>query len=160
MKKSIVFSSLTGNTELLAKTILNELNEDIYIGKPCDEALNSDIIFVGSWTKAFSCSDDIKIFLEKLNNKKIFLFMTAGYDNTDEFFEQILNNAKKSINDSNDIIGEFICQAKVSDAKQEALKKMDINKFNSMKPLLDVSQSHPNENDLNNLKNILKKLNG
>ncbi len=155
MKKAIVFSTVSGNTKKLADVIYNSIGEEVYCGKPCAEATDADMIYVGSWTAGFSCAPDIKAFLESLNNKKIFLFMTAGYGHSDEFFKKILDAAKENINSSNELVGEFICQGEVSESKREAIKKMDMAKFESMQAELDYSKSHPDSNDLENLKKIL-----
>ena len=148
MKKAIVYSSATGNTKLLAEAIKEKLNEDVYCGEPDDSVLDSDLIYVGFWAQAFSSCVPITEFLAKLENKKIFLFGTAGYNDTPEFFQSILDAAKKNISASNEVVGEFMCMGKVSANKQEAIKKMDLEKFESMKANLDKSQSHPNEADI------------
>lgn len=151
MKKSIVFSSVTGNTELLANEIKNKIGEVSYFGKPCDEALDADIIYIGSWTMANTCTPDIKEFISKINNKKVFLFVSCGYGSTDSFFGPVINSVKELVNETNEIIGEFICQGKVSSNKIEAIKKMDEQKYNNMKDELDNSQTHPDQNDISNL---------
>lgn len=157
MKKAIVYSTLTKNTEILANTI-NETIENIdYMGKATDDVLDYDVFYIGSWTTNFSCSLDIEKFLGKLNNKKIFIFMTAGYGNSIEFFENILNNVKKHINPSNEIIGEFICQGKVSEQKKEAIKNTDLEKFKSIEDKLIQGNDKPNLEDIESLKNILNK---
>lgn len=151
MKNAIVFETVSGNTKLLAETIEKTVGDVGYIGAPDDKALEADVIYVGSWTTAFSCTPKIKEFLEKLNNKKVFVFVTAGYGSTEEFFKPIIESVKANVNSSNEIIGEFICQGKVSETKQEGIKKMDETKYNNMKPELDKSVSHPDESDLANL---------
>lgn len=151
MKKAIVFSSITGNTEKLANEIKNKIGDVVYFGKPDEKALEADVIYVGSWAQAFSATADIKDFMTKLNDKKVFVFMTAGYGSTDDFFAPIMESAKESINSSNEIIGQFICQGKVSENKQKAIKDMDLAKFENMKPELDKSISHPDANDIANL---------
>lgn len=148
MKKAIVYSSVSGNTKLLATQIKGLLTEETYCGKPDDSTLDADFIFVGFWTIAFSCSKDIQEYLAKLNNKKIFLFGTAGYNDTPEFFEGILNSVKTHINDTNEVVGEYMCVGKVSQAKQDAIKNMDEEKFNNMKACLEASLAHPNEDDV------------
>ncbi len=158
MKKSIMFSSVSGNTEKLAEIIKNELTDVAYFGKPSEEGLDADIIILGSWTMAFTHSPEWKNLISKIEGKKIFVFMTAGYGSSKEFFEPIISSVKNILAEKNEIIGEFICQAKVSATKQEAIKKMDIDKYNSMKPELDNSQSHPDQNDIENLKKALEIL--
>ncbi len=158
MKKAMVFSSGSGNTKQLAVEICGTLGEMAYCGAPSDEALEADVIFVGSWTMGFNCVPPIKEFLQKLNGKKVFLFMTAGYGNTPEFFAPILAAAKEHINSSNEIIGEYICQGKVSDAKKEAIKKADAEKFAAMEAMLTESNAHPNAEDIKALVHLVKAL--
>ena len=156
MKKAIIYSSATGNTEKLAKVIFDTLGEDIYCGKANDEAINADVIFIGSWAMAFTCTAEIKKFAEKLENKKVFLFMTAGYDNTEEYFANIINSFKGNLNSSNEIIGEFICQGKVSESKIKALK--EIGKYDTFETGIKESQMCVKEQDLFKLKNIVEAL--
>lgn len=156
MKKAIVFSSVTGNTKLLAENIKKTLGEDVYCGPVCDEALEADVLYIGSWAQAFSCTADIKEFLGKVKGKKVFLFMTAGYGSSEEFFAPIINSVKELVDSSNEIIGEFICQGKVSQTKQDGIKSMDAEKFEKMKPELDKSQSHPDNDDISKLVALIK----
>lgn len=151
MKKSIVYSSGTGNTEKLAEAIKAKVGDVAYCGKLDDSALESDVIFVGFWTAKFTCTDDVKTFLEKVKNKKIFLFGTAGYDDTSEYFEKILTAVKENVDSSNTIVGEFMSMGKVSAGKQKAIAEMDQAKFDSMKAKLDQAESHPNQADLDKL---------
>lgn len=158
MKKSIVFASNTGNTKKLAEAIYNTLGEEIYCGKISEEAMESDVIFVGSWTMAFLCVPDIKEFLEKLNGKKVFLFMTAGYGDTDEYLTPIIDSMKANLNDTNEVIGSFICQGEVSQPKQEAIKKMDMAKYENMKANLDKSVGCPTQESIDKLIAMVKSL--
>ncbi len=151
MKKAIVFCSNSGNTKKLAETIYSTVGEEIYCGKPTDEALDAEMLFIGSWTQAFACVEDMKKFAQKLNNKKVFLFMACGYNHTEEYYAPIINSFKEHINDSNEIVGQFICQAKVSASKMEAIKQLDMAKYETYLPELERSQTHPDENDLESL---------
>lgn len=40
---------------------------------------DAECIFVGFWTDKGTCDDNITAFLNKLENKKVFLFGTAGF---------------------------------------------------------------------------------
>ena len=158
MKKAIIFSSATDNTKKLAQAIYDNLEDVIYCGKPSEEALEADLIFVGSWTKGATCIPDIKECLGAITNKKLFLFMTAGYGSTEEFFAPIINSMKEAVNDTNKVVGTFICQGKVSDAKQAAIKKTDEAKYEAMKSELDNSTTHPDEADIAKLVAMIKAL--
>lgn len=155
MKKSVIFSSATGQTEKLANVIRETLGEVSYFGKPSDEAKEADVLYVGSWTIGGSCTKDIKEFLESLSGKKVFCFMTAGYGDSKEFLTPILDSMKANLNDTNEVLGGFICQGEVSPQKLEAMKE-NAEKFASMKPELDKSIGTPTQSSLDELKNLVK----
>ena len=159
MKYSIVFSSRTGNTRLLADTIHDFLPEKdcIYFGEPGEQATEASRIFIGFWTDKGSCDPLIESFLKTLQGKEIFLFGTAGFGVDSSYFEQILNKTCEYIDDSNKIIGRFMCQGKMPAAVRERYEKMAEapNPAPNIQMLIDNfdrALSHPDEADLENLK--------
>lgn len=96
---SIIFSSPTGNTRLLADAIRDALPEENcnYFGV-CENAdTQSDILFIGFWTDKGTADKATLDLLEKLKNKKIFLFGTAGFGGDEEYFKEILANTKRAL---------------------------------------------------------------
>jgi len=154
MSNAIVYLSATGNTKMLADAIAEKVGDVVYNGKPDDAAKEADTIYVGFWTQAFSCPAPIADFLKSLDGKKVFLFGTAGYGNTDEFFGNIIDSVKAHVPASCEVVGSYMCMGKVSENKMKAIAE-DQEKFNSMKPMLDESQSHPNAADIDALKAAL-----
>ena len=77
---SIIFSSPTGNTKLLADTIRDALPEENcnYFGVSENADTQSDILFIGFWTDKGTADKATLDLLEKLKNKRIFLFGTSG----------------------------------------------------------------------------------
>ena len=164
-KYSIVYSSKTGNTKKLAETIYNFLpqNECEYYGAvdKIDGKL-SDVIYIGFWTEKGNADSLTVEFLNKLKGKKIFLFGTAGYGESEKYFDSIINNVKKNIDSSNTVIGTFMCQGKMPLSVRERYKKMkeqNTVSFNvdNLIANFDKALSHPNENDLKTLEQIVKK---
>lgn len=62
------------------------------------------------WTDKGNADQKTLELLSKLKNKKIFLFGTAGFGGSDAYFEKILGQVKQSIDASNTVIGEYMCQ--------------------------------------------------
>ena len=87
---SIIYSSKTGNTKKLAEAIYNTLpqNKCDYYGTvdKIDDVL-SNVIYIGFWTEKGNADHLTIDFLNKLRNKKIFLFGTAGYGESEKYFE-------------------------------------------------------------------------
>lgn len=157
MKTAVVYSSITGNTKKLAELIAHKCNAE-YCGEPCDKALEAETVYVGFWTTRNSCGADIKAFIEKLDHKKVFIFGTAGYNNTKEYFEEILESVKTIVPNSNSIIGSYMCQGKVADTMKEKIKDAKPEMYEAIKEKLAEGEEHPDEKDMENLEERLKKL--
>ena len=50
----------------------------------------SNVIYIGFWTEKGNADHLTIDFLNKLKNKKIFLFGTAGYGESEKYFERVL----------------------------------------------------------------------
>ena len=166
MKKenySIVFSSLTGNTKMLADAIHEALpKEDCeYFGVGKAEELRSEVIYVGFWTDKGTADAAILEFLEQLHGKKVFLFGTAGFGGSEGYFNKILKTVQKSLDRSNTLIGSFMCQGKMPLSvrqRYEAMKKQPIHMPNldMLIENFDKALSHPDADDLARLKQAVR----
>lgn len=87
---SVVFSSSTGNTKLLADAIdeaLPKENRD-YFGEITPEVPESEMLYVGFWTDRGNADKTALEFLQRLKNKKVFLFGTAGFGGSEDYFKK------------------------------------------------------------------------
>ena len=92
MSYAIVFSSKTGNTKLLADTLHACLPQEncCYFGTPDPAAMEADDLYVGFWTDKGNADESTLDFLKQLHGKNIFLFGTAGFGGSEEYFNKIL----------------------------------------------------------------------
>ena len=136
MSYAIVFSSKTGNTRLLADTLRASLpqNECTYFGAPAPEALEAETLYIGFWTDKGHADDTLTAFLQTLKGKRVFLFGTAGFGGSAEYFEQILAAVQKSLDESNTVIGTYMCQGKMPMAMRERYVKM--KETRNIRPIL------------------------
>lgn len=155
---SILFSSLTGNTRYLADALKAALPKDKcdYFGEICETLPDSEIIYLGFWTDKGVADGKALELLKKLKNKKIFLFGTAGFGGSDEYFGKILSKTKEAIEESNTVIGEYMCQGKMPQSVKDRYIKM--KEQSNCPPNIDMlienfdrALSHPNKDDLNKL---------
>ena len=135
MKYAIVFSSQTGNTKQLAETVSSVLPQaDLcFFGSPSQEALKT------------------------LKGKEVFLFGTAGFGGSQEYFDKILSSVQKRLGASNTVIGTYMCQGKMPQSVRERYVKMKnsplpIPNVDKMIENFDTAVSHPDETDLQKLK--------
>ena len=165
MSYAIVFSSKTGNTKLLADTLHTCLPQEscCYFGTPDPAALEADELYVGFWTDKGTADESTLDFLKQLHGKNIFLFGTAGFGGSEEYFAKILKTVKKSLDDSNTIIGSFMCQGKMPlsvRCRYENMKKQPTHAMPNLDALIenfDKALSHPDAEDLEHLKQAIKQ---
>lgn len=74
MSYAIVFSSKTGNTELLADTLHSCLPqaECCYFGNPNPAAMEADTLYVGFWTDKGKADESSSDFLKQLRENRCF----------------------------------------------------------------------------------------
>lgn len=166
MKYICVTSSRTGNTGMLAETASEVLAGDqcLYFGAPSDEAVSAsheaDIVLAGFWTDRGSCSDEMKKFLNRLENCRIFLFGTAGFGGEPAYFEKILNNVSTCISSSCTVCGTFMCQGKMPDSVLMRYEKIlaenpDDRKTAAMIENFRTALSHPDTADTDKFRKVL-----
>ena len=163
MSYAIVFSSKTGNTELLADALHSYLPQAdcCYFGSPNPAAMEADTLYVGFWTDKGKADTDTLDFLQQLRDKRVFLFGTAGFGGSAEYFEQILAAVQESLDESNTVIGTYMCQGKMPMTVRQQYEKMlqQPNHAPNLEMLIenfDKALAHPDAADLEQLKQAVK----
>lgn len=159
MTNAVVYSSVTGNTKLLAETIKNQISREslLYFGPPQEEALKADRIYVGFWTDKGGCDRQTAQFLKTITTQEVYLFGTAGFGENAEYYERILKHTMKHIPKSASILGTFMCQGKMPLTVRQRYEKMQkspfkIHNVQGMIENFDRALEHPNREDLNMLR--------
>lgn len=156
MKVYVMCDSITGNTTLLANVIKEKYKDELV-----DRVESADYVFVGSWTQRGMCSEKVKSFLTQLKNKKVFLFGTCGFGGNQTYYEKIYERTASFLDDSNEVIGHYYCQGKMPLAIKDKYEKLlkdnpeDQNLQVSLENFYEAL-NHPNEKDLETLKDVLK----
>ena len=171
MKYAVVYASSTGNTGILAheiQTYMEKRNgECVWFGKAADAVSatglpgrdsaaglpEADILFAGFWTDKGNCSEEMGTFLESLHGKKLFLFGTAGFGGSEEYFSRILGQVRGHIAGDNEVIGTYMCQGKMPVSVKARYEKMlesdpENERMKAMITNFDQALSHPDERDL------------
>ncbi|MDO5145691.1 MAG: flavodoxin family protein [Eubacteriales bacterium] len=165
MKYAIVFSSRSGNTKMLADAIREELPQDkcVYFGAPDESALKVSRLYIGFWTDKGICDAEAKCFLERLQNKEVFLFGTAGFGASKAYYKEILHKTAGVMNDSNHTFGAYMCQGRmpvfVKDRYEQLMRNP--NHGSDVEQMMDrftKSLTHPDENDLRGVRRAVRKV--
>lgn len=159
MSYSIVYSSRTGNTALLAQTIRDSLpaGDCLYFGAPDARALEADTIYVGFWTDKGTCDETISSFLQSITGQKVFLFGTAGFGGASAYFAQILQRVQQNLKDAN-VVGSYMCQGKMPEAVRSRYLAMEESpRRTAMLENFEQALSHPDAQDLARLKEAVAR---
>ena len=95
-----------------------------------------------------------------LKGRKIFLFGTAGFGGSAAYFQKILDHIKQSVDPSNTVVGEYMCQGKMPQSVRDRYMKMKAQpehsaNIDALIKNFDRAISHPDEDDLERLRKII-----
>ena len=164
---SVLFSSQTGNTKILAQAIAQALPAAgcDYFGDYQGRVPSSPVLFVGFWTDKGTADAATLELLKTVKNKKIFLFGTAGFGGSAAYFQKILLRVQENLDAGNQVIGTFMCQGKMPLSVRQRYEKMkeQVETDSELReripaPNLDMlianfdrALTHPDEQDLQRL---------
>ena len=155
MTYAIVYSSRTGNTELLARTIQKALPAEdcVYFDGPDAAALAADRLYVGFWTDKGSCDEALAAFLSGVEGKELFLFGTAGFGSQPAYFQAVLKRVQANLGPDCTLAGSYMCQGKMPQAVRQRYEAMlaapgHAPNLEAMIENFDRALSHPDAEDL------------
>ena len=116
------------------------------------QAGGADVVFVGFWCDKGSCGPAVQHFLQGLAGKRVFLFGTCGFGESDEYFAQILDRVRAYLPAEAQCIGGAMCQGKMGvGVKRRYEGMLEKDPENAQARMLidnwNKAQSHPNEGD-------------
>ena len=114
------------------------------------------MVFVGFWCDKGSCSPAVQHFLQGLAGKRVFLFGTCGFGESDEYFAQILDRVRAYLPADAQYIGGAMCQGKMGmGVKRRYEGMLEKDPENAQARMLidnwNKAQSHPNEDDFSRI---------
>ena len=158
MKSLITYSSQTGNTLKLAKTIHEKLKGEKEIF-PMDQAPSNtdyDLVAVGFWLQAGKPDPKAMEYLSKCTrSSRLFLFATHGAAKDSDHVKNAMDYAVGLANGAK-IAGVFTCQGEVNPKVLEKVKQKP-------EPPVwikdaDAAPGHPDEKDIQELINTISGL--
>jgi flavodoxin len=158
MKSLIVYSSQTENTRKLAETIYKNMagDKEMFPVEQAPSASGYDLIAVGFWLMGGKPDPKASEYLAKLGKEdRLFLFATHGAAAASDHVKNAVHHAI-SLTDDSDIAGVYTCQGQVNPKVLEKVKQKAVPPV----WIKDAghAQGHPDEQDLDVLKQIIIKL--
>lgn len=169
MKKLIIFSTLTGNTEKIANGIFSIIEGDkkIINIKEIDTVNidEYDKIAIGYWVDKGDADAKTKKVMETIKNKKVGIFGTLGAYPDSEHAKECVKKVKEALENNGNIVeAEFICQGKVAQYLIDMFRSMTEKGKGGhhaatpeREKRWEEAAKHPNEEDIEKAKKIFEK---
>lgn len=124
MKIVIYYSSLTGNTQKLAKYLAGQLHargEDVslYNAKDVDALVEADLIILAFWCRRSSMDDLSLGILEKCRGKKVIAIGTIGGKAEEAYGRRVENTVRNVVEENNICLGAYACQGMIDPKRTE-----------------------------------------
>lgn len=152
----ITYSTRTGNTEKVAKSIANAVGAKATLIRA--EALPAeisqyDLVFAGFWADRGTANQESREVLQRLHGTKVAVFGTCGAYADSDHAKECLSNAAGLVPEDSKVLGTWICQGKVDPKIVEMMAAMFPKGHpHSMTPeriaRLEEAKKHPSEEDL------------
>lgn len=165
MKCLVVYSSKTGNTKMIAQSIINAMSDDtdLYAVEDAPDPENYDFIAVGAWVDKGMPDAKAQTYMLRIKNKKVGIFLTLGAYPDSEHANDSMRKACGLL-EGNDIRCTFICQGKVDPKLIEMMQQMTKDNPDhphamneERKARLAEAAKHPDQGDCWNAARIFKE---
>ncbi|WP_300357328.1 flavodoxin family protein [Fusobacterium sp.] len=165
----VTYSSLTGNTKMVAGRIYEIIEGDkklISLNDIKEVDINQfDRIVVGFWVDKGTADKRTREFIKKLSQKEVAYFGTLGADPYSEHGEKVRERVTALCSEKNGFLGGFLCRGKIDPKLVEKMGKFPLKLVHPLTPerlkRIEDAKPHPNEKDFQEaeeyFKNILNK---
>jgi flavodoxin len=171
MKTLIAYSSETGNTEKIAKTIKDvcPFESDLFKinGNSVVNIFEYELFILGYWVENSKANNDATDFIKQIKNKNVVFFGTTGTDPKHPYIKSVLTKTEAGIDKSNTILGHFVCQGEIAKSvidnfeilvNSQPENKMLSALLNIFKEQYPISIGHPNDLDLKSAKDYFQNI--
>ena len=161
MKILVTYSSRTGNTKKIAEAIYEEIKQEKEISNidDLDNLKGYDVIFFGFPIESYGPSQKVKEYLKKHSkNKKIALFITHGSPEISDYLAPWIEESKKCLDESSELLGVFNCQGEVAQFVIDYLSKSDDPTLQYFAKESPKSKGQPDETRIKKAKEFVKNI--
>lgn len=164
MKISIIFSSVTGNTQKIAHSIgaICPDNTPIFSIQQAPDPQKYDLLLLGFWVRRGAPDSEMTTYMQQISRRKVAYFGTLGAYPDSPHALQVVKNTNTLLKD-NTILGGFLSQGKIHNSLTETMRKnTQLRSYHPMTPERlarhKEAAKHPNKEDLLNAQSYFLKV--
>lgn len=154
-KTLVTYSSLTGNTKMVAEKIFEIIDGEKEIIS-LNQIQNINIenfnrIIVGFWVDKGNADKRTKEFIKKISGKEIAYFGTLGANPMSKHGNDVRERVSNLCSEKNKFLGGFLCRGKIDPKLVEKMGKFPLKLIHPLTPerlqRIEDAKFHPNEKD-------------
>ena len=162
-KWAVIYSSITGNTKMIADEIARAAGDaDIFPVQDAPEDLSGyDIVALGYWLRLGGPDPKMLSFLPRIHDANVVFFQTHGTEPGSEHAVTAFARAAYLLGDGCEILGTFGCQGKINPALIEKRKNAgpdDPHRGAAAMERWKNAATHPDTEDLRNAADFVAKM--
>ena len=158
----VVYSSVTGNTKLVAEAIAEAAQADIYAVQQVPEDLSEyEVVALGYWLRLGGPDPLMMRFLPKVHDKQVIFFETHGTMPGSEHAVTAFARAAYLLGEGCSILGTFGCQGKINPALLEKRKNAGLDDPHGGAESMErwaKAANHPDAEDLQHAAELVVQL--
>ncbi len=161
MKTLITYSSLTGNTKIIAQSIYESYKlADFFEINDVKNFNDYDLIILGGWIDKGTLNKYVHSRLDEIKNKNVAFFFTLGAFPTSMHAYRCIQAIKQPLlENNNNILGHYHCMGAIDKHYREKMYNLpkDHPNYPNEERLKRwaVSDNHPNEEDIYGAKDFI-----
>lgn len=164
MNVLVMTASRTGNTAQVAERLAGAFTArgahvdtvDCLTASPAAHAAAiaaADMVCAGFGTYKGDCAPEMTAWLEGLSGRRVFMFGTAGFGGSPDYFERILGNVRAHLPADARYVGGAMCQGKMGPQVRKRYEATlaehpDDERTKAMIENFDAAATHPDEADI------------
>lgn len=153
MRVAVIYSSLTGNTRMVAEAIHRVMPQgaEIFPVAEAPAPTGYDFLALGFWVDRGQPNSAMRAYMEQIQGQNVGLFGTLGaWPDSDHARQTIA--AAEALVEGNTVLGSFLCQGKVNPKLLAMMaKKTDSQASHPMtaerEARIEEAKKHPNADD-------------
>ena len=164
-KWCVIYSSVTGNTKMVAEAMAEEAGADIFALKDAPADLSGyEVVALGYWLRLGAPDAQMLAFLPKVTGKAVLFFETHGTEPGSEHAVTAFARAGYALGEGCRIVGTFGCQGKINPAliekrmKETGVADDDPHAGKKAQERWKRAAQHPDEEDLENARAFIRDM--
>lgn len=161
-KWAVIYSSVTGNTKMVAEAIAEQAGADLFRVQDAPEDVSGyEVVAVGYWLRLGQPDPLMLQYLPKIHGTRVLFFQTHGTAPTSEHAITSFARAGYFLGSGNEVLGTFGCRGRINPNLKKKREQGDPNDPHAgakSEARWKLAATHPDAEDLAAAKDFVERM--